>query len=85
MAATVLTSKGQMTLPKSVREHLRLRTGDRIEVIVQDDGTALLVPKTYRAADLKGLLPPPPRTATLEELDEAIGRHVARLEAESRR
>ncbi len=85
MATTVLTSKGQMTLPKPVRDRLKLKTGDRIEVIVQEDGTALLIPRTYRLADLEGVLPPPGHRATIDEMDEAVGRQVTALEAAARR
>ena len=34
--ATKLTSKGQVTIPKAVREHLGLRPGDEIEFVEQD-------------------------------------------------
>ena len=37
MAKTRLTSKGQVTIPKAVRERLGLRPGDEIE-FVEDDG-----------------------------------------------
>jgi len=33
MPAATLTSKGQTTIPKAVREYLRLRPGDRMECI----------------------------------------------------
>ena len=34
--STKLTSKGQVTIPKAVREHLGLRPGDEIEFVEQD-------------------------------------------------
>lgn len=37
MASAHLTSKGQITIPKAVRERLGLQTGDEIE-FVEDDG-----------------------------------------------
>lgn len=36
-AATV-TSKGQVTIPKRVRELLQIETGDQLEFVVTDDG-----------------------------------------------
>lgn len=36
-AATV-TSKGQVTIPKRVREQLQIEAGDRLEFVVTDDG-----------------------------------------------
>ncbi len=43
MASTKLTSKGQVTIPKSVRERLGLRIGDEIEFV--DDGAGFRVQK----------------------------------------
>jgi AbrB family looped-hinge helix DNA binding protein len=33
-----LTSKGQITLPKGLRDRLGLRTGDEVEFVEQDGG-----------------------------------------------
>ena len=77
MATATITVKGQTTIPKSVRDRLHLSPGDRVEFIVQDDGTALMVPATMTLAELKASIPPPPRTLTLEEMAEAIGRRAA--------
>lgn len=38
MLKTKLTSKGQVTLPRTVRERLGLRTGDEIEFIEDSAG-----------------------------------------------
>lgn len=35
-ATTTLTSKGQMTVPKRVRDRLGLRPGDKVEVVEED-------------------------------------------------
>jgi AbrB family looped-hinge helix DNA binding protein len=43
MIAT-LTSKGQITVPKAVRDFLHLRNGDRIDFRVSEDGKVELVP-----------------------------------------
>ena len=51
-----LTSKNQLTLPKAVRELLRLVAGDRVDFVVKDDGTVVLRPVTVDVRDLKGLL-----------------------------
>ena len=73
MATTTLTSKGQMTLPKSVRDELKIGPGDKID-IVKKDGEYVLKPRTARFADLVRVLgiPPVARALTVEETDDAI-------------
>ncbi len=40
-ATTSISAKGQVVIPKDVRDRLRLRAGDRLEVIEQADGVLL--------------------------------------------
>ena len=56
MPSATLTTKGQITLPKAIRDLLRLDAGDRVDFIVKDDGTVVLRPATADVRDLKGLL-----------------------------
>lgn len=42
MATTTLTSKGQITLPKAIRERLALKQGDRLMVAAESDGRITL-------------------------------------------
>ena len=77
-----MTSKGQTTVPKEVRDFLGLSEGAQVEWILED-GKATVKPRTLRAVDLAGILGPPPngRTATIEDMNEAVGQAVAeRLE-----
>ena len=46
-----LTAQHQITIPKRVCDHLRLRSGDRLEVIVTSDRKLLLKPKKLIDAD----------------------------------
>ena len=77
MAVSTITSKGQTTIPKSVRERLHLKPGDRVEFVAQDDGTALIVPATLTLEQLKASMPPPAKALTLEEIGTAVRRHAA--------
>lgn len=72
--ATSMTSKGQVTVPKPVRERLGLKAGDRVEFIVDDEGFARMLPVSRSVRELKGMVPPPKRTLSLEDMDEAIQR-----------
>lgn len=67
---STITSKGQATIPKPVREHLGLKPGDRIKFFVHPDGSVVLLPKLPVAA-LRGILKAPRRPVTIEEMKEA--------------
>lgn len=69
---TTLTSKGQATIPKAIRDRLNLRTGDRLAFIVDDDGRVVLMPATVHVSELRGIMPKPKKVATLDEMDAAI-------------
>ena len=56
MPSATLTSKGQLTLPKVIRERLRVRAGDHVDFIVLDDGTIVVRAATVDVRELKGLL-----------------------------
>ena len=71
MRATI-TSKGQTTIPKSIRDRLGLKAGDRVEFFDRDDGTVLMVPVTVRLEDLKGMLKPRKMGVTIEDMNRAI-------------
>ena len=71
MQATI-TSKGQITLPKALREHLHLAAGDRVEFILEDNNVVRMVPRTTSVTRLKGMLPKPKQPVSLEEMAEAI-------------
>ncbi len=70
-AATV-TSKGQVTIPKQVRERLRIRSGQTVRFVLDEGERASMTPEPAKLADLAGVLGKPPRSATPEEIDEAI-------------
>ncbi len=72
MPAATLTSKGQITIPKPVREALKLETGDRVEFLVAADGTVTIWPVIEDVTTLKGMLKKPLRRVTIEEMNQAI-------------
>lgn len=77
MQATI-TSKGQVTLPKPIRDRLHLKPGDKIDFMLEDDGCLRVAPVTAPVTQLKGMLPKPAAPVALEAMDEAISRAAAR-------
>jgi AbrB family looped-hinge helix DNA binding protein len=69
---SAITSKRQATIPKKIREHLRLKPGDRVKFFVHPDGSAVLLPKLPVSA-LRGIVRPQGRRVTVEEMTEAAG------------
>ena len=69
---SAITVKGQATIPKPIREHLRLKAGDRVKFFIHPDGTVVLLPKLPVTA-LKGIVKPAKRgRVTIEQMNEAI-------------
>lgn len=77
-AQAKVTSKGQITLPKSVRDRHGIKVGDVIE-FVEQGGKTWVRARNVRAIDLIGVLGPPPsgRRLSVEEMDDAIMDAVA--------
>lgn len=63
MATGTLTSKGQITIPKEIRDQLGVAAGDRIEFSLEDDGTVSMRPARHAARELYGFLARPGRRA----------------------
>ena len=79
MPSATLTSKGQLTLPKAIRDLLRLGAGDRVDFIVKDDRTVVLRPATADVGELKGFLKKKGlRRLSVEEMNTIIRRRAAR-------
>ena len=73
MPRRTLTSKGQITLPKAVREALHLDTGDRVDFQLRSDGVVELRPETGDLLGLFGSLKSPKsRPVSLEKMRQAV-------------
>jgi antitoxin PrlF len=69
---SAITVKGQATIPKSIREHLKLKPGDRVKFFLHPDGSVVLLPKRP-ASILRGTLKSQrPKPVTLSEMNDAI-------------
>ena len=75
MPSSTLTSKGQITLPRQVRDHLGVQKGDTVDFVIGADGEVRVRAGEVDIAELKGLVRPPGRRpVSLEDMDAAIGR-----------
>jgi len=54
--AATLTSKGQTTIPKEIRDGLGMKPGDRISFTLIPDGTVIMRVKRKSVMELAGVL-----------------------------
>ncbi len=77
MVTATLTSKGQLTIPKSVRDSLRLHTGDRVAFIVHGDVEAVMKPVTTSVDEVFGRLHRPSQTRrSIGEMKAAVAERM---------
>ncbi len=73
MSTATMTSKGQITVPKEIRDRLKLTPGSRVMFVTLPNGRVELFPRTGKITDLAGILYDPDRKPmTIEEMNEAI-------------
>ena len=77
MATATLTSKGQITIPVSVRNDLKVGTGDRVEFIQIGPGRYEFVAVTHSIKELKGMFGKPAKTVSVEDMNKAIAKRGA--------
>ena len=78
MSTAVVTSKGQITIPKPVRDGLGVESGDRVEFVEREPGVYTVVAATRDIRDLKGMIPKPAKPVSVEDMNKAIRRHAVR-------
>ena len=85
MLVTV-TDKGQLTVPKAIRDQLGIEPGSKLDFEPQADGTLRVRVLTRGAANLYGLLRKPRTKAkSIEQMDAGIAEAVARRVRRSRK
>ncbi|MEH2194054.1 MAG: AbrB/MazE/SpoVT family DNA-binding domain-containing protein [Nostoc sp.] len=73
MASATITTKGQVTIPKQIRDYLNLDTGSKVDFVIDENGIVTLIPLNISVQSLSGILHRPGmKSATLEEMETAI-------------
>lgn len=77
MLAT-LTSKGQVTLPKEIRDALKLDSGAKLDFSLQADGTVNVRPLKNSVSSLFGILKRPGgKASSIQQQKDSVGRALA--------
>ena len=78
MPQATITTKGQTTIPKEIRDFLHLSPGDKIDFIIEADGRVVIQPTTIKVQELKGILHRDGMKAVfIEAMNEAINKRAA--------
>lgn len=72
MPTAKMTSKGQITIPKAIRESLKLKPGDEVVFFEIETGQFVMRPRNASIRDLEGCIPKLDYIPTIEEMNEAI-------------
>jgi AbrB family looped-hinge helix DNA binding protein len=72
MSAATITSKGQITIPSTVRAALGVGAGDRVEFVEVSKGRFEVIASTQPVTALKGLIPRRTTPVTIEAMNAAI-------------
>jgi AbrB family looped-hinge helix DNA binding protein len=73
MPSTTITTTGQVTIPKEIRDYLNLDTGSKVDFVIDENGTVKLIPLNIPVQSISGILHRPSmESATLEEMEAAI-------------
>ena len=70
IAATV-SVKGQITIPQFVRKSMDINTGDKIHFIMDGDAVRFMLANNP-IGSLKGMIKPPKKAVSLEDMQAAI-------------
>jgi antitoxin PrlF len=68
---SALTSKGQVTIPKELREKLNLAPGDKVKFFMNPEGHLVILPKLPASA-LRGLFRSRVGPVSLEDMERGI-------------
>lgn len=79
MITSTVTSKGQVTIPKAIREFLKVEKYDKIVFIPLEDGKVMITTKLAPASHLFGMLKhrKPRKPASVEDMDAVIQKRRA--------
>ncbi|MGJ7524015.1 AbrB/MazE/SpoVT family DNA-binding domain-containing protein [Variovorax sp. LT1P1] len=72
MTTATVSSKGQITIPASVRQALQVDAGDRIEFVQVEPGRFELIAATQSIQSIKGMFGKPTKKVSIEEMNRTI-------------
>jgi len=77
MSTAKVTTKGQITIPKPIRDAMGIDAGDRVVFLVREDGVVEMRPRTRDLLSLAGMVTTPRHGVTVEEMELAVAEAAA--------
>ena len=77
MPTATMTSKGQITVPADVRAQFGLKTGARVDFIVNGAGELVMRPRTGDIRAIRGAISWNGPSVSIEMMNEVIGEAAA--------
>ena len=75
MVQARLTGKGQVTIPKAIRDYLHLDTGSKIDFVIDENGEVKVISINVAIESLSGILNRPGmKAASLADMEQAISK-----------
>jgi len=79
MVESTITTKGQCVVPKKIREYMRLKSGDKIDFVIREDGEVYVRPVVLDIRELKGQMKQHGRKpVSLKEMEEAVRKRTGK-------
>ena len=72
MTTATVTSKGQITIPASVRQALQVEAGDRVEFVEVEPGRFEFFAATRSVTALKGMFGKPAKNVSIDDMNRVI-------------
>lgn len=69
---STVSEKGQLVIPREIRQALDVQRGDKLAWIIGDDGTLRVTVAKGDLMALKGRIKSDGRSVSIEEMDEAV-------------
>jgi antitoxin PrlF len=81
MLGSKITTSGQATIPKKIRERLNLKPGDRV-LFLEKDGEIVLQPVSHTLRERRGSVAPRKRPEDFDEVRYEVKKRIAKKDVD---